>query len=104
MLLEFTFEAGRPDTITEEKLALAKASGVTRISVNPQTLNDAVLREIGRKHTTDDFYRAYELAKKSGIRDVNVDLIAGLPGDDFKNFASTVDKIIELMPTNITAL
>ena len=101
-LLEFTLEAGRPDTITPEKLALAKAHGVTRISVNPQTLNDDVLREIGRRHTTEDFFRAYEIAKESGIKDINVDLIAGLPGDDFKNFSETIDKIIELEPTNIT--
>lgn len=101
-LLEFTLEAGRPDTITREKLAVAKAHGVTRISVNPQTLSDDILREIGRRHTVEDFYRAYALAKESGIRDINVDLIAGLPGDDFKNFSETVDKIIELAPTNIT--
>ncbi len=101
-LLEFTMEAGRPDTITAEKLAVAKKYGVTRISVNPQTLNDDILRDIGRRHTTDDFYRAYSIAKESGIRDINVDLIAGLPGDDFKNFSDTVDKIIELDPTNIT--
>lgn len=101
-LLEFTLEAGRPDTITKEKLAVAKAHGVTRISVNPQTLSDDILREIGRHHTVDDFYRAYELARESGIRDINVDLIAGLPGDDFKNFSETVDKIIDLAPTNIT--
>ncbi len=99
---EFTLEAGRPDTITREKLAVAKEHGVTRISVNPQTLNDDILREIGRRHTTEDFYRAYELARKSGIRDINVDLIAGLPGDDFKNFSETIDKILELRPTNIT--
>ena len=101
-LIEFTLEAGRPDTITAEKLAVAKELGVTRISVNPQTLNDDILREIGRKHTEEDFYRAYQLAKDSGIRDINVDLIAGLPGDDFKNFSETIDKIIELRPTNIT--
>ena len=101
-LLEFTLEAGRPDTITAEKLALAKEHGVTRVSVNPQTLNDDVLREIGRRHTTEDFFRAYELAKESGIKDINVDLIAGLPGDDFKSFSETIDKIIELAPTNIT--
>ena len=101
-LLEFTLEAGRPDTITAEKLAVAKAHGVSRVSVNPQTLSDDVLREIGRRHTTEDFYRAFEIAKASGIRDINVDLIAGLPGDDFKNFSETIDKIIELAPTNIT--
>ena len=101
-LLEFTLEAGRPDTITEEKLAVAKKYGVTRVSVNPQTLSNDLLREIGRRHTTEEFYNAFALAKNSGIRDINVDLIAGLPGDDFKNFSDTIDKIIELNPTNIT--
>lgn len=101
-LLEFTLEAGRPDTITREKLEVAKKHGVTRVSVNPQTLSDDILRDIGRRHTVDDFYRAYALAKEIGFRDINVDLIAGLPGDDFKNFSETVDKIIELAPTNIT--
>ncbi len=101
-LLEFTLEAGRPDTITREKLAVAKKYGVSRISVNPQTLNDDILKEIGRRHTVEDFYRAFKIAKESGIRDINVDLIAGLPGDDFKNFSETMDKIIELAPTNIT--
>ena len=101
-LLEFTLEAGRPDTITMDKLQVAKAYGVTRISVNPQTLNDDILKEIGRRHTVDDFFRAYAMAKEVGFRDINVDLIAGLPGDDFKNFSETVDKIIELEPTNIT--
>ena len=101
-LAEFTLEAGRPDTITEQKLAVAKKYGVTRISVNPQTLSDDVLKDIGRKHTVADFYRAFEIAQNSGIRDINVDLIAGLPSDDFKNFSETVDKVIELAPTNLT--
>lgn len=100
--VEFTLEAGRPDTITKEKLAVAKKYGVTRISVNPQTLSDEILREIGRKHTVEDFYHAFQIAKESGIRDINVDLIAGLPGDDFRNFSETMDKIIDLAPTNIT--
>ena len=101
-LLEFTLEAGRPDTITRDKFAVAKAHGVTRVSVNPQTLNDDILKEIGRHHTVEDFYNAFALAKEIGFRDINVDLIAGLPGDDFKNFSETIDKIIELGPTNIT--
>ncbi len=101
-LFEFTLEAGRPDTITEEKLKLAKDAGVTRISVNPQTLSDEVLKEVGRRHTVEDFYRAYEIAERSGIRDINVDLIAGLPGDSFKTFSDTIDKIIALSPSNIT--
>ena len=101
-LLEFTLEAGRPDTITKEKLAVAKAYGVTRISVNPQTLSDDILKEIGRHHTVEQFFEAYRIARDSGIEDINVDLIAGLPGDDFKNFSETIDKVIELAPTNIT--
>ena len=101
-LLEFTLEAGRPDTITKEKLDVAKELGVTRISVNPQTLNDDILKDIGRKHTKEDFFRAYRIAEESGIRDINVDLIAGLPGDDFKSFSETMDGIIQLAPTNIT--
>ncbi len=101
-LLEFTLEAGRPDTITADKLAAAKKYGVTRVSVNPQTLSNDLLRDIGRKHTVEEFYTAYDIAKKSGIKDINVDLIAGLPGDDFKNFSETMDKIIELAPSNIT--
>ena len=102
LLDEFTLEAGRPDTITADKLDIAKKYGVTRISVNPQTLSDELLRDIGRKHTVSDFYEAYELVRKSGIKDINVDLIAGLPGDDFRNFSETIDKVIELQPTNIT--
>lgn len=101
-LLEFTLEAGRPDTITKDKLSVAKELGVTRISVNPQTLNDDILRDIGRRHTSQDFFEAYKIAKESGIRDINVDLIAGLPGDDFKSFSETLDGIIQLEPTNIT--
>lgn len=101
-LLEFTLEAGRPDTITREKLEVAKAHGVTRVSVNPQTLSDDILMEIGRHHSVEDFFNAFKIAKEIGFRDINVDLIAGLPGDDFKNFSETVDRIIDLGPTNIT--
>ena len=101
-LEEYTLEAGRPDTITAAKLAVAKNHGVSRISVNPQTLSDDILREIGRRHSVEDFCKAYKIAKDSGIRDINVDLIAGLPGDDFKNFSSTLEQVVALAPTNIT--
>ncbi len=101
-LLEFTLEAGRPDTITADKLAVAKAHGVTRVSVNPQTLSDEVLASIGRRHTVDDFFRAYEIAEKSGIRDVNIDLIAGLPGDAFSGFSVTLDRVLTLGASNLT--
>ncbi len=99
---EYTLEAGRPDTITLEKFIIAKEYGVTRVSVNPQSLCDEVLCGIGRSHTAKDFFRAYDEAERSGIKTVNVDLIAGLPGDNFKQFSSTVDSIIALRPENIT--
>ena len=101
-LEEFTLESGRPDTITPEKLAIAKAYGVSRICVNPQTLSDEILSCIGRNHTVEDFYKAYEIAKNSQIKTINVDLIAGLPMDNFKNFSATFDKVLKLQPENIT--
>ena len=101
-LLEYTVEAGRPDTITAEKLAIAVRHGVTRVSINPQTLSDDVLRAIGRRHTAEDFFRAFALAKESGIPHINTDLIAGLPGDTFRSFSDTVDRIAALEPDNIT--
>ena len=101
-LQEYTLEAGRPDTITAEKLSLAAAYGVTRISVNPQTLCDDVLCGIGRSHTVDEFFNAYEIARNSGIKTINMDLIAGLPGDNFKIFSASFDQILQLRPENIT--
>lgn len=101
-LCEFTLEAGRPDTITKEKLRIAKDHNVTRISVNTQTLNDEVLSSIGRRHNSDDFFNAYYIAKNSGIKHVNVDLIAGLPGESTESFVNSIDKVIELEPDNIT--
>ena len=101
-LVEYTLEAGRPDTIPAEKFAIAKEYGVTRVSVNPQTLCDDVLVGIGRSHTVEEFYRAYDIARSSGIRTVNVDLIAGLTGDNFKTFSASYDNILELRPENIT--
>ena len=99
---EFTLEGGRPDTITPEKLGIAKEYGVTRVCVNPQTLNQGVLDAIGRRHSVDDFFRAYDIVKNSGIENINTDLIAGLPGDDFKKFTEGLDKIVSLDPTNVT--
>ncbi len=101
-LEEYTLESGRPDTIDAEKLAVARAYGVGRISVNPQTLCDEVLRGIGRSHNTEDFYRAFEIARASGIPVINTDLIAGLPGDRFATFSASFDKIMELRPENVT--
>ena len=101
-LEEFTLEAGRPDTITAEKLRVAKSYGVDRISCNTQTLNDEVLEKIGRAHTAKMFFEAYEIAKASGIPHINVDLIAGLPYDTSESFRNTIDQVIALDPENIT--
>ncbi len=101
-LREFTLESGRPDTITAEKMAIAGEYGVTRVCVNPQTLCDDVLQGVGRCHSVKDFYRAYDIAKKSGIHCINTDLIVGLPGDNFRTFSATFDEILRLDPENIT--
>ena len=101
-LEEYTLEAGRPDTITLEKFRVAKEYGVTRVSVNPQSLCADVIKGVGRAHSIEEFFQAYNDAKEAEIKTVNVDLIAGLPGDNFKRFSSTVDKIIQLEPQNIT--
>ena len=101
-LEEFTLEAGRPDTITKEKLLIAKNMGVSRISVNTQTLNASILASIGRHHTAEQFLRAYDMAKEAQIPHINVDLIAGLTGESTQSFSSSVDRIIDLSPDNIT--
>lgn len=99
--VEFTCEAGRPDTITHEHLDVMNECGVNRISVNPQTLNDKTLKIIGRNHSVEDFYTAYQKAKSVGFRK-NVDLIAGLTGETYEDFCYTVNGILELRPENIT--
>ncbi len=99
---EFTVEAGRADTITEEKLEVLKGFGVSRVSINPQTFNDTVLEAIGRKHTAAEAIDCYKLAQAIGFRDINMDLIAGLPKDDLTSFQASVDKAIALDPSNIT--
>lgn len=99
---EFTVEAGRPDTITEEKLIVLKNAGVSRISINPQTFSDNVLEIIGRKHTAEDTVKKFLLARSLGFDNINTDLIAGLPGDTYEGFCKSLDKAIELDPENIT--
>lgn len=98
---EFTVEAGRPDTITLPKLKIMDDTGVTRISVNPQTLNDETLAAIGRHHTVAEFFDKYALASQFGF-DINVDLIAMLPGETPQTFARSVDGVIALDPANVT--
>ena len=102
VIREYNVEAGRADTITEEKLAVIQEMKATRISINPQTLNNEVLKEIGRKHTAEQVLEAYALARKLGFNNINMDLIAGLPSDSFDSFKNTLDRIIELDPDGIT--
>ncbi len=99
---EYTVEAGRPDTVTREKLEVLKKKGVTRISINPQTFNDKVLENIGRKHTSDETLNAFRLARDVGFDNINMDLIAGLSGDTLESFSETLDIINELDPENVT--
>ncbi|MDR3149164.1 MAG: coproporphyrinogen dehydrogenase HemZ [Oscillospiraceae bacterium] len=99
---ELTVEAGRPDTITLEKLIALRDGGVTRVSVNPQTMNDEVLRKIGRLHSAEDSIRAFRLVREVGFRQVNMDLIAGLPVDTAESFRNSVDICLELKPDNLT--
>lgn len=99
---EYTVEAGRPDTVTPEKMAAIHAAGVGRVSINPQTLQPDVLAGIGRKHTVEQFYDAFEMARRAGFVNINTDLIAGLPGDTYDGFADTMDKILALAPESVT--
>ena len=99
---ELTVEAGRPDTITAEKLAVLKKNGVGRISINPQTMDDEVLAAIGRKHTAEDVKNAFALAKTFDFDSINMDLISGLPGDNMEKFRKTIAEVIAMNPDNIT--
>lgn len=99
---EFTVEAGRPDCTTAEKLRLMKRYGVTRISINPQTLSDEVLQAIGRRHTAQDIIQCYHTAREEGHDNINMDLIAGLPRDTVAGFAKSLEGVMRLAPENIT--
>ena len=101
-LKEFCVEAGRPDTITEEKLRVMERFGVDRVSINPQTMNEETLQAIGRSHRVSDVREAFSMVKRSGIRYINADLIAGLPGEDYEMFRGTLEQVIGLEPDNIT--
>ena len=101
-LAEFTVEAGRPDSITREKLEAIREYPVTRISVNPQTMNQETLDIIGRKHTVDQTKEAFHLARELGYDNINMDLIVGLPGEDIHMVERTLEQIRELAPDSIT--
>ena len=100
--LEFTVEAGRPDTITEEKLNMLRDLGAGRISINPQTMDDETLVRVGRGHSAKDVETAFELAKKTGFPCINMDTIIGLPGETAKNVENTMERIARLGPENLT--
>ena len=102
VLREYTIEAGRPDSVTQEKLLAIQAGGAGRISINPQTFNDDVLREIGRRHTAAQTLDAMALARSLGFDNINMDLIAGLPTDTTESFRKTLETTLALSPENIT--
>jgi len=99
---EYTVEAGRPDTITRSNLKIMRKYGVSRISINPQTINDRTLEAIGRNHTTQDFLRAYAMAREEGFATINTDIIAGLPGEGPDDMHRTMQALAALKPENIT--
>ncbi len=101
-LREITFEAGRPDTITEEKLKVLKEYAVNRISINPQTLQPETLKRINRCHTVDEFFDAWQLARDMGFQTINLDLIVGLPGEKEDQLLKTLNAIKPLKPANVT--
>ena len=101
-ILEFTVEAGRPDTITPAKLETLAANGVDRISINPQSMSDTVLRAIGRRHTAAEIRAAFAAARAAGFQRINMDLIAGLPGDTPAGFSRSLAEVLALEPENVT--
>ena len=101
-LKEFTVEAGRPDSISRDKLTWMREAGVTRISINPQTMNQATLDRIGRRHRADETLEAVNMAREAGFDRINMDLIAGLPGETPDDMKFSVDQVLKLEPENIT--
>ena len=101
-VVEYTVEAGRPDTITAEKLAVLRRNGVNRVSINPQSMEDRVLAAIGRRHSGDDIRAAMELVDAAGFPHVNMDLIAGLPEDTPEGFRRSLDEVIAFGTDNVT--
>ncbi|WLF70666.1 coproporphyrinogen III oxidase [Clostridium septicum] len=101
-VVEFTVECGRPDSITEEKLLTMKKYNTTRISINPQTMNDETLSMIGRGHTSSDVIEKFNLARELGFKDINMDMIIGLPGEGLKEAKHTANEILKLSPDSLT--
>ena len=101
-LKEITVEAGRPDTITMEKLLVLKKHGVGRISINPQTMNQETLDRVGRRHTVEEIRQAFHMAREAGFKQINMDLILGLPGEGIPEVRNTLEEIEQLRPDNLT--
>ena len=101
-LKEYTIEAGRPDSITEDKLRVIRKHGVGRISINPQTMQQKTLDVIGRRHTVEDVVRIFHLARELGFDNINMDLIVGLPGEDITKVQHTLDEVKDLGPDSLT--
>lgn len=99
---EFTVEAGRPDTITEDKLDVLVKHGISKISINPQSMKQETLDIIGRRHTVEDTRRAFDRAQRAGIGSINMDLIAGLPEEDVDDFCSSLEEVLKMGPEKIT--
>ena len=99
---ETTVEAGRPDTLSRDKLRAVREAGISRISINPQTMNDRTLQVIGRAHTAQQVRDAYALAREEGLPHINMDVIAGLPGEDEADFARTMEEAVRLHPESLT--
>lgn len=100
--IEFTVEAGRPDSITREKLEVLRKHGISRISINPQTMKDETLKLIGRHHTVAQTVESFEMARELGFDNINMDLIMGLPGEDLEDVRRTMEQLEKLNPDNIT--
>ena len=99
---ELTVEAGRPDSVTKEKFQILKKHNVTRISINPQTMNQKTLDLIGRRHTVEQVKEAFLLARECGFDNINMDLIVGLPGEDIEDVRNTMEEVKKLGPDNLT--
>ena len=100
--IEYTLEAGRPDTITKEKLQIAKAGGITRLSINPQSMQQKTLDLIGRRHTPQQIEEAFALARAEGFSNINMDLIMGLPGEETADAEDTLEQVLRLQPDALT--
>ena len=99
---EITVEAGRPDSITRDKLEVIKGNGIDRISINPQTMKEETLDIIGRKHTVDDVVEAFKLARECGFTNINMDIIIGLPNEEYEDIKNTLEHVLRLKPDSLT--